>query len=277
MYRALVGGAISVKVPFARECELAQQYGFRGIGVSMGPIGELGIDGVQQLLDTHDLVAGLAGMPVNFREDDAAFEEGLAELPRFAQAMTELGCTRAATWIKPWHETLTYEQNFQQLRERTSRICNILEPYGLRYGLEFVGPETVRRGKPNPFIYDIDGMMELIEAVDVPNLGLLLDSFHWYTSGGAAEDLAKLSDELIVVVHVNDAATSVSRKEQIDGIRAMPAETGVIDMETFMGALAKMDYTGPVMVEPFSNRVRAMSAEEAVRATAESLDAIWPS
>jgi sugar phosphate isomerase/epimerase len=257
-------------------CQLAEKYGFMGIGMSMEPIEELGADEVEQYLDVYSLVPAMTGIPVNFRDDDETFENDLARLPFFAQAMSEVGCTRVTTWIMPWHETLSYEERFERLRERTARICDVLETYGLRYGLEFVGPETMRRHKPNPFIHDIDGMLELIEAVDYPNLGFLLDAFHWYASGGTAEDLQKLSDDLIVAVHVNDAAAGVAREQQIDNQREMPGATGVIDIETFMNALVSMNYSGPVVVEPFNQEVREMPSEKAVQFTAESLDAIWP-
>ena len=111
----------------------------------------------------------------------------------------------------------------------------------------------MRAGKPYPFIYSIDGILDLIQAVGKPNLGFLLDCFHWYTSGGTAEDLDKLSDPLIVGVHVNDAAAGVSREAQIDNQRAMPGETGVVDIATFMRALDRMAYSGPVIVEPSVN------------------------
>lgn len=276
MYRALSMGALGHRVSFEEEVRLAAEYGFEGVAVSMAPVEALGLDGVRRLLEENSVRAAYSGMPVNYREDDATFEAGLAELPAFAETMSALGCTRVITWITPWHPTLPYQQRFAQLRERTARICEVLAPYGIRYGLEFIGPATSRRDKPNPFIYNTAGMLELIAAVGASNLGILLDAWHWYTAGDTTEDLARLSDDLVVLVHVNDAPAGVPVEEQIDNVRCMPGETGVIDIETFMGALAKMGYGGPVMVEPFSQRIRDMSPREALQETVRSLDKIWP-
>jgi len=275
MYRALSTGAIGVRVPFEQAVRLAADNGFEGIAVSLGDVENLGLDRVRRLLQDNGLLPAVTGMPVDFRGDDDAFEEGMSRLPGFARTMADLGCTRVATWLKPWHETLPYDEHLQQLRSRTVRICEVLARHGLRYGLEFVGPETSRSGKPYPFIHDLDELLELIVAVDADNLGVLLDCWHWYTSGGTAQDLEKLSDQLVVAVHVNDAPSGVPREEQIDSVRAMPGETGVIDVATFMGALRRMDYAGPVIVEPFCERVRALPPEEAVAATARSLAKIW--
>lgn len=275
MYRELASGPIGVKVAFAEEARLAAAHGFQAVSLEASTIRELGAGQVKDILAKHGLRAGTAGVPVNFRGDEATFKEGLADLPAAASLLAEVGCRRILTWIMPFHETLTYTENFQQLRRRTASLCEVMDDYGIRYGLEFVGPATLRAGKPNPFIHDIDGMLELIGAVGADNLGFLLDAFHWFTTGGDPADLAKLSDALVIGVHVNDAIAGRTANEQLDRERAMPGETGVIDMRTFMRALDKMAYSGPVIVEPFSDRIRRLPAEEAVAETAASLDKIW--
>ena len=275
MYRALATGPIGVNVPFQEAVRLARAYGFQGISVGMAQIDELGAPAVHRLLEDNNLIPAVTGVPAGLGADDATFHRDMANLPAFAETMSALGCARATTWFKPWHETLSFGARFEQMRGRAHQLCAVLAEYGMRFGLEFVGPETSRRGKPNPFIHDIDGLLGLIRAVGVDNLGFLLDSFHWYTSGGTGQDLDKLSDPLVVAVHVNDAPAGVSRQEQMDQVRAMPGETGVIDMTTFLGALDRMGYSGPVIVEPFCEWVRALSPEEAVAATARALDRIW--
>lgn len=275
MYATLSAGAIGVRVPFEEAARLAAKNGFEGITVSTADVEKLGIDRLRRLLQDNGLLPAVTDLPVEFRRDEATFEEGMSRLPGFARTMASLGCTRITTWFPPCHETLPYDEHFQQLRSRTARICEVLARHGLRYGLEFIGPETLRRGKPYPFIHDLDGLLELIVAVSAENLGFLLDCWHWYTSGGTAQDLEKLSDQLVVAVHVNDAPRGIPREEQIDNQRTMPGETGVIDMPTFMGTLRRMDYTGPVIVEPFCDWVRALPPEEAVAATARSLTRIW--
>ncbi|MHB9032721.1 MAG: sugar phosphate isomerase/epimerase family protein [Anaerolineae bacterium] len=274
MYRALATGAIGVNVSFEEQVRLAATYGFQGVGVGMAEIERLGLEGVRTLLARNHLLPASTGLPVNFREDDAAFERDMEKLPQVVRTMTDLGCTRAATWILPYLKEGTFSDAFEQLRSRTARICEVCAGYGMRYGLEYVGPKTLRTGKPE-FIYDQKGMLDLIKATGAKNCGLLLDCFHWYTSHGTAEDLAQLNDNLIVLVHVNDAIAGRTPDEQIDNQRALPGETGVIDMQVFMGALKKLAYSGPVVVEPFSPWLSKLTPDEAVKKVAESLDKIW--
>jgi len=275
VYRELSPGMIGVNVPFDVAAQLAAKYGFQSLSLSDGIIREEGVERVRDVLARHGLRAGTSGMPVNFRDDEETFERDIQTLPDVARMLSDAGCTRVLTWLRPYHETLPYQEHFEQLRRRTARICAVLQEYGIRYGLEFVGPETMRRGKPHPFIHDLDGILSLIEAVDAPNLGILLDAFHWYTSAGTRQDLEGLSDDLIVGVHVNDARRDRSREEQIDNERALPGETGVVDIATFLQTLQAIGYKGPVMAEPFSQRLRELPPEEAVAETARSLDRIW--
>ena len=125
------------------------------------------------------------------------------------------------------------------------------------------------------FLHTVDGILALCAAAGSENIGLLLDAYHWFTSKGNLDDLAKLTNANVVVVHVNDALAGVPVDQLPDTTRALPCETGVIDLAGFMQVLAKMKYDGPVIVEPFSQRLREMTAEGAVQATAESLGQLW--
>lgn len=275
MYRALATGPIGVKVSFEKAARLAAKHAFQGIAMGMAEVDTLGLEGVRAILDANQLLPGPTGLPVDLHKDDATFEQGIEKLSAVAKSMSALGCTRVGTWLMPWHPTLAYEANWKRMCSRLRRVCDILAQRNMRLGLEFIGPETMREGRPNAFIHDLGGLLSLIQEVGCDNLGVLLDAFHWYTSGGSMEDLDRLSDELVVIVHVNDAQAGVSREEQMDQIRAMPGETGVIDIHAFMKALHRMGYDGPVVVEPFCEWIRDLLPEEAVSATAASLDRIW--
>jgi sugar phosphate isomerase/epimerase len=119
-------------------------------------------------------------------------------------------------------------------------------------------------------------MMNLAEAIGTGNVGLLLDAWHLYTSGGSIDDLDKIGNQDIVTVHVNDAPDGVALDEQVDNVRCLPMETGVIDLPGFMKKLAELGYDGPVTPEPFSARVNAIEDPlEAARLTASHMDKMW--
>ena len=64
-------------------------------------------------------------------------------------------------------------------------------------------------------------------------------------------------------------------EEQIDNVRCLPGETGVIDLAGFLRALREIGYDGPVTPEPFSRKLKEMTAVEAVKLTGKHLCEVW--
>ena len=118
-------------------------------------------------------------------------------------------------------------------------------------------------------------MLKLCEAIG-PKAGLLVDAYHWHTSGGTVDDIKALSNDQIVHVHVNDALEGIAVDELPDGKRRLPGATGVIDIKGFMNALKGCAYDGPVTAEPFDEELKALPDDEKLAKTAESVLAIMP-
>jgi sugar phosphate isomerase/epimerase len=202
----------------------------------------------------------------------------LRELPRLARAARDLGSTRTATYMPSGSDDRPFRENFDWHVARLRPIAEVLRDEGCRFGIEFIGPKTYRAAFQHEFIYTLDGVMELISAIGTGNVGVMLDSWHLYASGGSLADLQRLTNQDVVVVHVNDAPAGIARDEQIDTVRTLPMETGVIDLVGFMRALQEMGYDGPVMPEPFSKRVNELAATDrlaAAREAAKSMDELW--
>ncbi len=277
-YRNLAPGHIGVRADQRQALDYAVKYGFEGISPSPGEFGNKSAAEIRDWVETmkaRGVRYGAAGLPVEFRRDEERFRSDLAGLPKTAGLMKQLGVTRVATWVMPGHNELTYLQNFKMLERRFREVAKILKDNDIRLGLEFVGPRTSRSRFRFPFICTHPGMMELAEAIGTGNVGLLLDSWHWYTSHGTVAELLGLSAKDIVHVHINDAPSGVAVDEQIDSRRALPATTGVIDMKGFLNALVKIGYDGPVECEPFDRDLREMDDAAAVEKTAAALRRAW--
>lgn len=274
MYRAFSAGAIKIKIEFAQTVALAKKYEFAGVEIGLREIAELGLTKAKAMLSEAGLRVAGCHLPVNYKEDEAAYQRDLAEFPRFVEIAAAIGCDRVNTFIWPCSETLTFKQNFHHHVNRLRPVAQLLADHGARFGLEFLGPRSIRKGARYDFIYNMDAMLALAAALG-DNTGLLLDCWHWQMAGHSVADLTKLQDSDIVYVHVNDAPPGLSSEEVVDTERFLPGETGVLDLAGFMGALEQIGYTGPVIVEPFSARLKALSPEQAVKETADSLAKIW--
>jgi sugar phosphate isomerase/epimerase len=268
-------GAIGVQVEnLAAGLDLAARHGFEGYHFSIAEAAQLGSAQTLDLAQSKGVRLSAWGFPTNFRGEQAQYEEDMGMLPALAKVAAELNVLRTATWIMPASNELTYEENFRFHVERLQPAAAVLAECGIRLGLEYVGPKTSWIHAKHPFAHTMEQMGELCAAVG-ENVGFLLDSWHWYTSEETVKDLCALSAAQVVDVHVNDAPAGVAVDEQLDNKRALPAATGVIDIATFLGTLQEIGYDGPVMVEPFSERLGQMGKEEAVATTAAALNAVW--
>ena len=246
----------------------AAQYGCEGADIDLGQI---------VALDPADPVAaGLAvfekygvqpscwGLPLDFRtmDSDEGYRESLLEFPRLARLAAELGCPRMCTWFSP---ALPDPDLFRRVAgERIKRAAGIAGEYGVRVGLEWVAPYLSRQGEGRrPFIWRMDQMLEWIEEMGEANLGLLVDSWHWYHQDGTVAELEALRVEQIVHVHINDAPGLP--KETLGDVtdRVFPGE-GVIDLAGFVGALAKVGYGDYLSPEILNPAMRELPGDEAI-------------
>jgi sugar phosphate isomerase/epimerase len=170
----------------------------------------------------------------------------------------------------PCSNDLTYLQNFRQHASRLRACALVLHDHGQQLGLEYVGPRTLWRSQRHPFIHSLSELKELQVAIGADNLGVQLDSFHWFNAEESTEDLETLRSRDIITVDLNDAP-NVPLDDQHDGSRELPAATGVIPVSKFLGALISIGYDGPIQAEPFNKALAAMPMEEACAKTASAM------
>jgi sugar phosphate isomerase/epimerase len=270
----LVCGNLGVSAKLPEAIALAHRFGFESVAPDIGFLRSISDSQLSELRDglkAKNLVWGAAGLSVDFRGGQASFEKGLTSLADEAAALRRAGATRIGTWISPAHKDLTYLANFKQHAARLRDVGKVLGDHGVRLGLEYVGPKTSWTAMRYPFIHTMAEMRELIAAIDQPNIGLVLDSWHWYTAHETEADLLALKGPDVICCDLNDAPAGIPTDLQKDFVRDLPCATGVIDLKTFLNALAKIGYDGPIRAEPFKAELRRMPAEEAVGLTAKAM------
>ncbi len=212
-----------------------------------------------------------AGLPLDFRKSGELFRQELKTLPDKCKVMREVEADRMNTWIMPTHKELTYLQNFKQHTKRLKEVARILGDYGIRLGLEYVGPKTLMTSARYPFIHTMKELKELIDNINLPNIGLQLDAFHWFCAEESVEDILNLDQAMIITVDLNDAKSGRTAAEQIDNERELPGDSGVIDLKAFLEALVKIGYDGPVRAEPFNKKLNEKNDHEAIEATYQAM------
>ena len=279
MFTSLAPGALGVKVNLTEGLAHAHNAGFQGLDPNMREVSDLvdaqGADHVKALFAEKNLQMGAWGLGFAWNGSDDEYKAGLDSLPRLAAAGAAVGATRISQWIPPASDDLKFRENFRFHIERLRPVAEILAEHDCRLGFEHIGPRTLRVDKAYGFIYTQAGMLALCEAIGTGNVGLLLDAWHWYAGLGTLSDIRSLTNDDVVYVHVNDAPLDVDVADQLDNVRRLPSETGVIDLVGFLKELKAIGYDGPVTAEPFSQRVRDLPDAEAVVETHAGLAKAW--
>jgi sugar phosphate isomerase/epimerase len=280
MYKTLSPGAVGVKfndLPSALAG--AKKHGFGGLEVGASQIADLvdqhGADGAKRLFADAGVRPAAMGLPVDWRGAEDTWRADLEKLPRQAKAAQALGVTRTATWVLPGSNDRGWDAHWDFMTERFRPIAKILADHGISIGLEFIGPKTLRDTFKYPFVHSMLAMVSLGRDIG-PNVGLLLDCWHWYTAHNTVADLKRLKAREVVYVHVNDAPAGIETDKQVDNTRALPDETGVIDIAGFLGALKAIGYDGPVTPEPFKKELKELpSDDERLKVVGQSMDTIF--
>lgn len=249
---------------------LAVRHGFESVEARGQDFLAMSADEISRLREQmarDRLVWGAGFLPNDARADAAKYDDAIKELPAFASGLQRAGVTRVGTWISPASDSLTYMQNFRRHVERVRVIGRILGDHGVRLGLEYIGTPSLRRGRRHPFIHTMAEARDLLAEVGAGNVGIVLDSWHWWTSGDTVADIRALKGEEIVAVDLNDAPAGVALDDQKDNQRELPGSTGVIPIREFVAALVDIGYDGPARAEPFNAALNALDDEAACAAT----------
>lgn len=270
----LVCGNLNISIPQMEMVNLAAANGFESVEANGGFFASAGteeIERVKSAAKEKGVLLSAAGFPVNFRQEQNVFEQTSKPLGRMIAGLQKGGVTRMYTWISPFSDQLPYVRNFRLHTVRLKELARLLEDHGIRLGLEYVAPRTSWINRRFPFIHNLAEMRELIAEIDAPNIGLVMDCWHWWHAGETSDDILKLKGNEIIAVDVSDAPNGKPKEQLPDNRRELPCATGVIDIGAFLSALNRIGYDGPVRAEPFNRSVSLLPREQSSAAVAESL------
>ena len=267
-------GSIGVKATTPEALAHAHSHGFDSITADSGWLAGLSESDLKRFLEemkSKGIVWANSGLSVDFRKTDEEFQTGMKALPARAAALRRAGVTRVSTWISPASDSMTFLENLKQHGRRLREVATVLGDHGCGLGLEYVGPRTSWSTRRFVFVHNMREMRELFAEINKPNVGFVLDSWHWFTAQETVADLMTVKAREIISVDLNDAPAGLAVELQKDGQRELPCATGVIPVGEFLNALNKLGCDAPVRAEPFNAPLRAMAPEEAVKTTAAAM------
>ena len=283
MYKSLSAGNVNIQTNgFEQTLALAKKHGFGAVSYSPDSLKSEGIATFHalDLMGQYGVIISDFGLPVQIRTKEE-FNKSFAYLESAACSASKLGIRRCCTWMLSFSNEFEYAENFKRHTEMFRLIAKVLNEYDILFGVEFLGPKPILNSGKYPFIHTLEQMLELCDAVGTGNMGVLLDAHHCYCSGLKGGDFVKYirNERDIVLVHLNDDAPDIPIEEIKDSPRYYPGEPGGggNNLKEFMSALKQINYTGPVVVEPFSETLKAIKDNDIIaQIVSESIDSIWP-
>ncbi|HXW06486.1 MAG TPA: sugar phosphate isomerase/epimerase family protein [Vicinamibacterales bacterium] len=256
-----LNGSLTGKIEWTEFVRLAGRVGYGGVDVNLEAARRHGAEETRALLGEAKVKPTVASLPVRFAGDEAAYRDGLGQLPEVAAFLAEIGCPRMMAVMPPSSATPKVELR-KLVKDRLTEISAILLRSKIRLALEFLGPLHFRTRQPHEFIWRMDELLELTQECG-PNAGMVLDAWHWHHAGATAADILEAGTARIFHVHVSDAKAQPPEDVR-DNQRLMPGE-GVIDLTTFFQALKKIGYADGISPEPLGRVTPDMPAEQGAR------------
>jgi sugar phosphate isomerase/epimerase len=274
-----LNGSLTRGVGGADRARLAAKVGYGGVDWDLGPAKTAGLDATKALFTELKIRPTIINLPMPrplpFGGEDAAFAEALKPLADDAAFCAAVGCDRMMV-VLPAATTQPKDDQRKLVRDRFTAIADVLQKAGVRLGMEFLGPLYFRVGRAGgppstPFIWNLPDTIALAKECG-PNIGAILDAWHWHHSGGTPSDIVAAGQSRIVHVHISDAKPAPPEDVR-DSPRFMPGE-GVIDLVGFLQALKTIGYTGGISPEPLGRVPQEMSPEDAARLALETTQAV---
>lgn len=214
--------------------------------------------------------AGLEVLSINALEEfntlpdeELVFEECL-KMARWAR---ELSCPCLVAVPGFAGGSKTEREVLETTRRRLDSLARIAEEFGVRVGLEFLGFSdcTVRT---------LTSAIEIVESIRRDNVGLVLDTFHFFLSGGPLREISKIPEGRLFLLHVNDVENRPAG-ELKDCHRVLPGR-GVLPAAEIWRALQARELVGHASLELFRPEYWERPPSEFLPEALSALRSVFP-
>jgi len=178
---------------------------------------------------------------ITFRDPDR-HESLLAESEELCRIAEEIRCPYIVVVPSPLPAGTSRSQTIEESSRVLGELGRIAERRGVGLGFEFLG-------QPNCSVQTLELADEIVRKTGLSNVGLVIDSFHFYAGGSTIESIETIDAQKLFIVHINDAE-DLSREVLEDRHRLYPG-LGILPLRQIFGALGRIGYDRVVSVEIF--------------------------
>lgn len=198
---------------------------------------------LKRLLDEHAVEPYSINSIERITFRDAQGHAGLlSECEELCRIASEINCPYIVVVPSPLPEGVGRGEVLAESARVLDEMARVAERYDVALAFEFLG-------QPRCSVQTLEQASEIVGRVARSDVGLVIDSFHFYAGGSRLEAIDALDARKLFIFHINDAE-NIPREELEDRHRLLPG-LGILPLKEIASALRRINYDRVTSVEIF--------------------------
>jgi len=178
---------------------------------------------------------------ITFR-DERSHAELLKECEELCRIANAINCPYIVVVPSPLPEGKTRSDVLAESVRVLDELSRVAEDYDVALAFEFLGQADCS-------VQTLAEAAEIVERLARSNVGLVIDSFHFYAGNSSLASIDALDPRKLFIFHINDAE-DLPRRELEDRHRLLPGQ-GILPLKEIVSALHRINYDRVTSVEIF--------------------------
>jgi len=170
------------------------------------------------------------------------YEKIRAECEELSAIAGEIGCPYVVVVPGKLPENATKDTIIDESVRVLNELGDIAEKYNVSLAFEFLGQTDCS-------VQTLDLAEEIVEKVNRKNIGVVIDTFHFYAGNSSFEAIDKLNPEKLFIFHINDAE-NLPKEKLTDAQRLYPG-LGILPIKEIKEHFDKIGYNRMASIEIF--------------------------
>jgi len=243
-----LNGATTMRADLATDLQAAKEAGFDYLEIWAAKLrGFLKERSAAELKDLFS-ESGLAPLSINSIEhitfrDAQAYDAIKRECEELSAIAAAVGCPCIV--VVPGRLPkggATRENVIGESIKVLTELCDISAAHNVALAFEFLGQTDCS-------VPTLDLAAEIVREVNRKDLGVVIDSFHFYAGNSTFDMIESLDPEMIRIFHINDAE-DLPREQLEDRHRLLPG-LGILPLAQMLSSFRKIGYDKVASVEIF--------------------------
>jgi len=267
-----LNGATTMRADLLTDIKAAQAAGFDYLEIWASKLGDFLKHNTTADLNQHFIDHHIQQLSINsiehitFRDTEAyaSIKQQCQELSSIAAQINCPFIVVVPGKIPPagTNRAKVIEESVRVLNE----LCDIAASYGVALAFEFLGQTDCS-------VQTLGLADEIVQTAKRQNLGLVIDSFHFYAGGSTIQMIEALDPNLLYVFHVNDAEDR-PREELKDSHRLLPG-LGILPLRRMIDAFGRIGYDRVASVEIFRPEYWQMDPFELAKQARQATEQVF--